>query len=41
MAAGLAPVASAVLVERTAFAGLFEFTTDYRVLGNLHPTAGH
>jgi hypothetical protein len=33
MAAGLALVAAAVLVERALFTGIFDFTTDYRVVG--------
>jgi hypothetical protein len=33
MAAGLTLVAAAVLAERAAFTGLFDFTTDYRVVG--------
>ena len=33
MAAGLALVAAAVLVERALFPGIFDFTTDYRVVG--------
>ena len=34
MAAGLALVAAAVVAERTVFTGLFDFTTDYRVVGS-------
>ena len=33
MAAGLALVAAAVLVERALFTGIFDFTTDYRAVG--------
>jgi VanZ family protein len=33
MAAGLALVAAAVVVERVLFTGIFDFTTDYRVVG--------
>jgi len=44
MAAGLALVAAATLAERTAFVGLFDFTTDYRVVGtfsSMHVGGGH
>ena len=34
MTAGLALVAAAVVAERTVFTGLFDFTTDYRVVGS-------
>jgi hypothetical protein len=33
MAAGLALVATAVIVERALFTGIFDFTTDYRIVG--------
>ena len=33
MTAGLALVAAVVVAERSVFAGLFDFTTDYRVVG--------
>jgi len=33
IATGLALVAAAVLVERALFTGIFDFTTDYRVVG--------
>jgi VanZ family protein len=44
MAAGLALVAVAVLTERVAFTGLFDFATDYRVVGtfsSMHVGGGH
>jgi uncharacterized membrane protein len=33
MTAGLALVAAVVVAERSVFTGLFDFTTDYRVVG--------
>jgi hypothetical protein len=33
MAAGLALVAAVILAERAVLTGLFDFTTDYRVVG--------
>jgi glycopeptide antibiotics resistance protein len=44
MAAGLALVAAATLAERAVFTGLFDFTTDYRVVGtfsSMHMGGGH
>jgi O-antigen ligase len=44
MAGGLALVAAATLAERAVFTGLFDFTTDYRVVGtfsSMHMGGGH
>jgi glycopeptide antibiotics resistance protein len=44
MAAGLALVAAATLAERAAFTGLFDFTSDYRVVAtfsSMHVGGGH
>lgn len=44
MTAGLALVAAATLTERAIFTGLFDFTTDYRVVGtfsSMHMGGGH
>src|SRR5216683_7057806 len=44
MMAGLALVAAATLAERAVFTGLFDFTTDYRVVGtfsSMHMGGGH